>query len=245
MIELVERALYGAWETVVRDHHAVVIAADEDQITEKLKTVMVAMRKRNEPPGFSDALFGVPSRDSRLADWSGKSIDQSPDLTIYAANSRRDVSDDQYDALFMECKVLDATRGLNLYNTRGMRRFIDGSYAWRMPHALMIAYVLDDDERTPFASLTAYFAEVPRNAVGSTKNSATKKSIGSLLATRGNPTVVMSSMGPLAADVVLTAHERSAPLSGSVPNVIELRHLWMRALRCRHGRDIDIAALTE
>ena len=65
----------------------------------------------------------MPTRDSRLRDCYGESIDQSPDLTIYPAVPRRGIADDQHDALFFECKVLDKARGMDLYRANGIERF--------------------------------------------------------------------------------------------------------------------------
>jgi hypothetical protein len=155
LVAVVDRAMSEAWRRMLRDHSILIHAGDEDTITDQLRTELVAMRRENRPRGFGSAFFGVPTRDSKQRDCYGASIDQSPDLTIYPAHPRRGIADDQYDALFFECKVLDRTRGMDLYRLNGIERFTTGRYAWRMPHAGMIAYVLDKHETSRARARTA------------------------------------------------------------------------------------------
>jgi hypothetical protein len=215
LIGMVDRALCIAWERVKTRHPALLQKADEDRITDQLKTELVAMRRNNEPPGFNSNLFGVPTRDSKLKDATGESIDKTPDLTVYPAEPRAGVADDQHDALFFECKVLDAKKGLALYCNEGIRRFVDGRYAWRMPHAGMIAYVLGKADRCPIKSLTKHLAR--------RKGTST---IGSELGCFNAPTVAMQSPGTMASDVAETCHMRHVK-DGTVLGEISLRHLWL------------------
>jgi hypothetical protein len=218
-VAVVDRALCEAWLRLMADHSVLVHAADEDMITEQLRTELAAMRKANQPPGFNDALFGIPTRDSRLRDCHGESIDQSPDLTIYPAVSRPGIADDLHDALFFECKVLDKKRGMDLYRANGMERFTTGRYAWRMPHAGMLAYVLDKSECSPTVALTDYFAR--STAVGST--------IGKELGVSEPPIQVMKARNTLVSVVAETKHLRAAPVVNGARSIIALRHLWLLA----------------
>jgi hypothetical protein len=215
LIAMVDRALCAAWERVKKRHPALLQGADEDRITDQLKTELVAMRRRNEPAGFNANLFGVPTRDSKLRDAAGESIDKTPDLTVYPAQPRAGVADDQHDALFFECKVLDATRGLTLYCNEGIRRFVDGRYAWRMPHAGMIAYVLKIKDPCPVKSLTRHLAR----RVGTS-------TIGSQFGCAQAPTMAMQSPGTMASDIAETRHVRRAQ-DGTTLDEIALRHLWL------------------
>jgi hypothetical protein len=74
LIGMVDRALCVAWERVKKRHPALLQGADEDRLTDQLKTELVAMRRRNEPAGFNANLFGVPTRDSKLRDATGESM---------------------------------------------------------------------------------------------------------------------------------------------------------------------------
>lgn len=217
LVELVDRALCEAWNRVQHGYPNLLRLADEDQITDQLKTELVALRKANVPAGFNDYLFGVPTRDSKVRNARGTSIDPTPDLTIYLAKSRPEVTDDQHDALFFECKVIDKKRTLRLYGEKGIQRFIDGWYASRMPHAGMIAYVLNSTNRCPVTSLSKYLAKAK---TGTTITNATR------LGCTAFPSKVMSSPSLMASDIAQTLHARSS-IKTSPPSDILLRHLWL------------------
>lgn len=215
VIELVERALCEAWLRVKQNSPQLlpIENANEDLITDQLKTELVALRKENIPNGFNDEMFGVPTRDSKLKSASNSSIDKMPDLTIYLARSRSVVTDDQHDALFFECKVLDKARSLSLYDEHGIQRFTKGWYAGYMPHAGMIAYVLGSPNKCPLTSLTKY--------MGKTKaGSKNKNSVQ--LGCSSSPTKAMTSPNTsIASDIAQSIHARSLR-----PDII-LRHLWL------------------
>lgn len=217
LVRVVDQALCIAWVRVRTKHPHLLKQADEDRITDQLKVELVAMRRNDEPRGFNSNLFGIPTRDSKLKDASGQSIDQTPDLTVYLARLRPGVADDQHDALFFECKVLDGKRGLALYCKEGIRRFVDGRYAWRMPHAGMVGYVLAGKNRCPVKSLTKHLAK----SVGTS-------TAGAVLACVSGPEMTMPAPGIMAADVAETRHERQTKDGMRLGN-IALRHLWLLA----------------
>ncbi|USS46263.1 hypothetical protein NFI99_15145 [Burkholderia glumae] len=216
LVEIVDLAICEAWHRVKKRCPALLTTGDEDEITDELKSELVAMRKADCPPGFNDELFGVPTRDSKVKNSSGDSIDPTPDLTIYPARSRPEVSDDQHDALFFECKVIDRSRGLSLYDKKGMQRFTSGWYASRMPHAGMVAYVLNGKHTAPMHSLTRYLSKNIRG-----HNVTNGEQIGCNAA----PKKVMDSPGIMASDVAETIHAR--PTLSIGPHDIALRHLWL------------------
>jgi hypothetical protein len=210
LIELVDRALAIAWGRLKAQYPAVIATQDEDKITDQLITELVGMRKNDFPPGFNSHLFGVPIRDGKVKNWSGKSIDQMPDITIYLAHPRSTVADDRYDAIFFECKVLKRKSNLNLYRKNGILRFINGQYAWSMPHAGMIGYTFSPTHQCPITSLTAYFSRKVKSVT-----------IGNTLGCFKNPVKALSSSHPSASDTATTIHKR--PYNASE---IDLRHLW-------------------
>ncbi|MDR6496790.1 hypothetical protein J2797_006717 [Paraburkholderia terricola] len=216
LVELVDLAICEAWDRVRKRRPDLLVKGDEDAITDELKTELVALRKSDSPPGFNDELFGVPTRDSKVKSSSGESIDPTPDLTIYPARSRAEVSDDQHDALFFECKVIDSSRGLSLYDKNGIRRFTSGWYAGRMPHAGMVAYVLNGAHTAPMHSLTKYLSKTSRGQASTN---------GARIGCTSAPTQVMNSPGTMAADIAETVHERPTLAIGSYE--IALRHLWL------------------
>lgn len=219
VIVVVEQAIRQAWRTLLRDHKNVLATRDEDRITDRLLDILAEMRKDATVPGFTAELFGQPVRDAKLSDWLGASIDKTPDITVYPARPRLGISHDRHDALFLECKVLDGARRLTQYGDQGIQRFLDGRYAWRMPHAHMVAYVFSAADRHPESALRGYFT---RKRAGSPSQSN-----GQRLAVSHGPTEVFPAGCAHTRPVIQTGHLRSAPVLPGRDNLIVLRHIWL------------------
>lgn len=219
VIVVVEQAIREAWRILLRDHQDVLATRDEDRISDRLLDILVEMRANDTVPGFTAELFCVPVRDAKLADWLGKSIDKTPDITVYPARPRQGISDGRHDALFLECKVLDGARRLTQYGDEGIERFLDGRYAWRMPHAHMVAYVFSAADRHPESALRGHFA---RKRAG-----PPRQSNGQRLAVRHGPTSVLPAGCAHTRPIVQTGHLRSAPVLPGRENAIVLRHIWL------------------
>jgi hypothetical protein len=219
LVEKVEDAIVLAWDRVRAAYPALIAAGDEDQITDRLKTELVALRRLNCPPGFSPDIFQTPVRDAKVRQAYGKSIDPMPDLTFYLALPRQGVTDDQHDALFFECKVLTGGRHIGLYARKGLTRFVSGWYAAKMPHAGLIAYALDGRYTSPSSSLAKYF--------GRKLKKGSKTTNGDVLLSRIAPRQARKSPGPSAAEVAESIHGRTVPGSALALSDISLRHLWL------------------
>lgn len=210
LVERVDNALSLAWEHLQVKNPSIIATKDEDKITDELVTELTAMRKNDVPKGFNSNFFGVPIRDGKVSNQSGGSIDQMPDLTIHLAHPRQGVADDRHDALFYECKVITAKRNLHLYRKKGIQRFIEGQYAWRMPHAGMIGYIFQPAQKCPITALTSYFAKKVKMVT-----------IGSALGCNTGPAVAMVAPNPSVSNIAATTHTRTFDSSQ-----VELRHLW-------------------
>lgn len=76
-------------------------------------------------------------RGKESLNFSGSLLEKRPDLSIHlSAREKR-------FPLVAEAKIIDATRGANLYCSQGIRRFLTGEYGWGGREAFMIAYVRD------------------------------------------------------------------------------------------------------
>ena len=218
LISSVERALQESWRALLRHYPHVLTTLDEDKITEALVDIMIDFRKRASVQGFTPAFFGVPTRDAKHRDWTGKWIDQMPDIKVPLALPRSNVAHDNHDAMFFECKVLFGKRQLRLYGDDGMERFVDGRYGWCMPHGHMVAYVLKAPSDQPHPALTTHFARA---------RGKPPRTNGKRLAVHGTPTVVKPAVCSNTRDIVETEHLRAAPVLASGQNKIILRHLWL------------------
>lgn len=217
-ISSVEQALQESWCALLQHYPKVIATNDEDKITEALVEIMIDLRKNESVPGFTPAFFGVPTRDAKHRDWTGKWIDQMPDMKVPLAVPRPEVAHDNHDAMFFECKVLFGKRQLRLYGDEGMERFVDGRYAWCMPHGHMVAFVLQAPSDQPYSALTTHFART---------RGKPPRTNGYRLAVVDSPTIVEPSACAYARDIVETKHLRAAPMLASGQNRVVLRHLWL------------------
>ncbi len=221
IVAVVERAMYKAWERVRLNYPALLAAANEDRITDQLKVELVAIRRSDTLEGFNCQMFGVPVRDGKLRSGSGHSIDMMPDLAFYLVGCRVDVDEDDHDALFFECKVLDATKGLSLYDKKGLARFVDGRYASRMPQASMVAYALGKGHTCPGISLPAYLDCTAKGA---------SQTNGQRLGWDSKKGATAPSLGAFCAKIWESVHGRQFPGHLTIkPDPISIRHLWLTA----------------
>ena len=78
-------------------------------------------------------------RGKESIDFDGSLLEKRPDLSIGLSNAERRFP------LVVEAKILDAgtSRTVRKYCKKGIRRFVEGDYAWGNREAFMIGYVRD------------------------------------------------------------------------------------------------------
>jgi hypothetical protein len=200
-IRIVEEAIRSAWKSVLSDGSIDVKTENEVAITDALQQHLVRLLNLETVEGFNSDVFPPPTRDSSVSDFSGKYLEKRPDLTIYCQHVRP-VS--IHRAFFFECKPIG---NIGIYlGANGLERFLDGRYAWAMPHAGMIGYVQKRRK--------------PKDAESLLNSNLNKDSS------------VFTNLivnGSLAKDpVVITEHPRHFQLrNGRTPGSIQIRHLWL------------------
>ena len=207
-IQTIERAIVRAWSQITGDPHcqAVLTGGTEPQITAMLQDALCELLNAGQVAGFSPATYLCPIRGQELDDYTGKLLEKRPDLTFPRLSSR---PASNHNALFFECKILGRGRALDDYVRNGVRRFQDGIYAWAMPHAGMLAYVIGAEAADPCSSLTATWSADPGPA-------APHAPIEPVRGEGGVPAIALSR------------HARTFTLrNGEAPGQILLRHLWL------------------
>ena len=212
-LRTVERAIAIAWGRLMSQPAFVawVQTAIERDITIQLQKQLVLLLNTNEVRGFSAAFFAPPIRGQEVENHSGSEKEKRPDLTFHRLAAR---PVDTQNAQFYECKIIGRGRTLDDYHGEGVMRFVDGRYAWAMPHAGMIAYVSPPPTAAVDVALDGYW---------------TKARFGALVA--GLPTgklQVDMSAGPA---VAISLHQRTFSLPDQqLPESIVLRHIWLSAV---------------
>jgi hypothetical protein len=118
--------------------------AKEDAITFHLHWVIEnRLRHNKEIPGFDMRNFGRVWREPKVTNFDGGHPDKMPDLVFDLKRDSLPILNSQ-DGLFVECKPVDDAHAAGKhYCDKGLRRFVNGDYAWTMQEAMMVAYVRD------------------------------------------------------------------------------------------------------
>lgn len=207
-LRILEKAIMLAWNDISTTPHgaAEIASATEVAITSMLQDALVDVLASGRVRGFSIAVFSVPVRGQELEDYSGKFLEKRPDLT-FQRHSARPIAG--HNAMFYECKVLGSGRTALEYIKKGVARFEQGAYAWAMPQAGMIGYVVGGHASNAKAVLSASWSDPTKPAPHSPLN----------------PMVEDSSSAPT---VAISIHARQFILrNGQNPGDIVLRHLWL------------------
>ena len=124
---------------------------DEPEVTALMQARLNAMI--NEGTLWRQ-LVSYVARGTDSVSFDGSHIEKSPDLSIVLSDAELRFP------LVAEAKILDAatSKTVSQYCKAGIRRFVDGEYAWASCEAFMIGYVRDGSSintaLTPFLSKT-------------------------------------------------------------------------------------------
>jgi hypothetical protein len=211
----IDRALRTAWRRLLSDGNGwdIVATNAEPKITECLRKQLNHVRTKGGAQGYDCDHFDRPHVGSEYLNYKGVNIGK-PDLIFsLCGKPRPGVIDDDYDAIFVECKLIDEEKGGKNFGHycggKGMMRFVNGSYGWRMPHGMMVAYVRTD--QTLPAALDEGFSKFGR--------AVEVKVIGR---------AKLCPLSQASPRTCLSEHRREWLLpEGVTPGPIQIRHLWL------------------
>lgn len=193
--QIILQAIQLAWDDLLAED---ILLHSEDEITAALRHLINNIRGDDERlQSFSAAAFETVTQDAKAMSYDAQSLDKMPDLVFRLAGTI-----DEYNAWFVECKVVSLDRNIGRYIDDGMARFINGGYAWAMPSGVMLAYAKPgytvESSLTPGCKKKGYVLEVESD----------------FRSTR---------------DIHSTEHERTwcYPDSERSPGPIKLFHLWL------------------
>lgn len=217
----VEVALRTAWAEMLHDHtvRSILEGGKEKQITSILRERLERIRVReSDILEYNCNVFERPHVDAEYSNYKNEKAER-PDLVFHlSGRPRPGVVDSLYDGLYVECKIIDnGSRTLGLYCTKGVKRFVDGDYGWRMPQGMMCAYVRTSHE-LPVALENHFGILGVATSLCLASTSLTKSTL-----TPHNPSIYISD------------HSRPWTfLDGSSPGNILVQHLWLGC--CETGR---------
>lgn len=137
LLQVLVSAVKDAWKDLVAAQGPSLHAKSETELTTLLQSHL------NHARGNSIKLGQIVScvvRGAESISFDGSHIEKRPDLSVYMTARNANFP------LVVECKIIDHERGkgIDLYCSKGVKRFVDGEYGWASAQAFMIAYVCDD-----------------------------------------------------------------------------------------------------
>lgn len=216
-IRAVEQAIRTAWKNLVTHqaiHEIDLSTAIEVTISERLIRIIDLIRRQDPPliPAFSE-YFETPQPDSALRNYKNDEIDY-PDFVFRLKLNNKPGLNGLYFGLFVEAKLLtNGSQTVGLYVRKGLKRFIDGEYAWAMPHAMLLGYKRSTTQQLPQA-LDSHFSKSGNSAKFEVKSNGAKV----CKYTRGQPSAYSTIHGRDTWNYIET---------GDSPGDIEIIHLWL------------------
>lgn len=148
-LDIIAEGLLQAFSDIRAKAPATVASGTEAEVTALLEARLNAMIEVE--PLWGQLVLCV-ARGKESLSFDGSHLEKRPDLSIYLSNQNRSFP------LIAEAKIIDAATSKTeaLYCDNGIRRFVEGEYAWGNREAFMIAYVRDGSsigtKLTPFLS---------------------------------------------------------------------------------------------
>ena len=135
-LEIIAESLSRAFHDVQIKHPVQVASGSEAEVTALLEARLNAMCEQ-APLWRQLVLCAVRGKES--VSFDGSHIEKRPDLSLYLSSRARNFP------LIVEAKILDTAtaKTITLYCDKGLRRFLEGEYAWAAQEAFMVAYVRD------------------------------------------------------------------------------------------------------
>ncbi|MCK4820397.1 hypothetical protein KA005_31825, partial [bacterium] len=131
---IVEEAVRQAWKKLKRcvPEELSLSSASEKEITIELLNILENLRGKHIVDGFDSKTFETVIREGNLTNYDGKHPDKEPDL-VFRLHEIRAGTENVQDGIIAECKPIDIKHPVgSTYCEKGVKRFVDGDYAWAM-----------------------------------------------------------------------------------------------------------------
>lgn len=204
ILEIIAEGIIHAFNDIMSNHPSIVSTGTEAEVNALLGTKLNNLLQEDI---LLSQLISYVGRGVESLSFNGIHLEKRPDLSLILTSSINNFP------LIIEAKIIDKTSGktAQLYCDNGLRRFIDGEYAWGNQEAFLMAYVRD--KSTINLKLTPYLA----NKIST--NPSDYQTI---------ELPIVRSMGNLATSQhgrTFTYIHQDAP--NNQPGSISLWHLWL------------------
>jgi hypothetical protein len=193
-----------AFDRLVAEHGGALAVKEENELNGLLQARLNSLCAEEK---LLSQMVACVVRGGESISFDGKRLELRPDLGIYLTGRHRSFP------LVVECKIIDGHtgKGVDLYCVNGVRRFVEGEYAWGSSQGLMVAYVRDGS--TVSRTLAPHLST---NAVNNPDPFRTE----SMPSEEGTPPVWISRHG---------REFNYVGGAGGKPGPIGISHLWFKA----------------
>lgn len=223
LIRIVADVIAVAWRHLLNEYdNSTFCGFVEDEITEKLYMILGEIDDDPMEELRELAQLQSPVREGNMRNYNNKHSDKQPDLTWRPVKGLLGkVGNTATAAIFIECKPIDKGRPVgSTYCKKGLVRFVNGDYSWRVNRAMMVGYVRN-------------LSILP----GVLQTSLDGSGMDTLL---GYPGTLRKELDTIKNDAVWsTTHARSFKLDSIPVGDIQVDHLWLYTLEpceCSTGR---------
>ena len=135
-LEIIAEGLRRAFDDISNQWPLVAASGSEAEITALMESRLNSLIEQD--PLWGQLVLNV-ARGKESLSFDGSHLEKRPDLSIFLTSRNRGFP------LITEAKILDGKAGKteHLYCDKGIRRFLEGEYAWGNSEAFMMAYVRD------------------------------------------------------------------------------------------------------
>lgn len=151
----IDEAIKYAWYLLVDEEKRILNKGKEEEITNKLQHKLQKIMDDEDVDGFSRSTLCPVVRGAKYENYNGEHLEKQPDLTIKRINYEPGLISSIYNGLFIECKIIESGKPPLLYIKEGIRRYVDGEYAWASRSTFMIAYVRNQ-HKLPYSLKDSY-----------------------------------------------------------------------------------------
>ncbi|WP_368563141.1 hypothetical protein [Pseudoxanthomonas sp. UTMC 1351] len=205
-LDVIMETVARVWSELLDEGCQIVVEGNEAEINALIESRLNNLWKVD--PLWSQLVTSV-ARGKESLSFDGAHLEKRPDLSIYLTGKHPSFP------VIVECKIIDhaSGKGMDLYCSKGISRFVNGQYAWASREAIMMGYIRDgstvEEHLYPFL-------------VASAKRKPDPWQTNQLPERAKNFRSVVSS----------SYHSRSflypSSVSDSAPGAIALLHLWLK-----------------
>ncbi|MFA6125612.1 MAG: hypothetical protein WCS75_07450 [Sphingomonas sp.] len=146
-LDVIFETVARVWQELKDEQSQALTDGSEAEINALMESRLNGLWRKD--PLWSQLVSSV-ARGKESLSFDGTHLEKRPDLSIYLTGKHPSFP------VVVECKLIDhvSGKGVDLYCSNGIARFVAGQYAWANSEAIMIAYIRDgssvENDLSPF-----------------------------------------------------------------------------------------------